>query len=394
MQRLRKIIANPHMVTVVLAFTAYLSIFSSVEASSFSPMQVIGLVLSGLTYTVLSTLGARYFLGMEKRPVTLAYFVAIALVCLSTTLLGDLSGAFWVLMLPVIAQAVSALPMSGVILICVVAVSLLVVPLGLRSGGWLNALQNGVSYATGVLFVVVFSYIAMRAEESRNEIQRLANELSDANKKLREYAAQAEDLATTQERNRLAREIHDNLGHYFTVINMQLEAARAVFDRDHDRALEAVSKAQSLTREGLTEVRRSISALRASPIENRTLPEAIEGLLAESRAAGLITELKVLGEAHPLSPQADMTLYRVAQEGLTNVRKHALASRVDLVLDYCQPDKVRLTVTDNGTGGNPEKASAGFGLLGIRERVNLLNGSTRVQAMPGAGFTLEVELPV
>ena len=102
-----------------------------------------------------------------------------------------------------------------------------------------------------MVFVVVFTQIAVREREARAEVERLAAELTEANRKLREYADQVEELATARERNRLAREIHDSLGHYLTVVNVQIEAARAVID-DRDRALDVLRKAQLLTHEGLT----------------------------------------------------------------------------------------------------------------------------------------------
>ncbi len=248
-----------------------------------------------------------------------------------------------------------------------------------------------MAYLAGIVFVVVFTQVAVSERRTRAEVERLAAELGEANRKLREYAVQAEELATAKERNRVAREIHDSLGHYLTVINVQIEAARAVMQSDRERALDALSKAQTLTQEGLAEVRRSVAALRASPTESRPLPEVVATLVDECRASGILTESLVTGTPRPLPPQAELTLYRAAQEGLTNVRKHAHASRADLTLDYSDAARVRLVVQDNGVGGNG--SSGGFGLLGLRERVQLLGGQVRTRTAAGQGFTLEVEVP-
>jgi signal transduction histidine kinase len=215
--------------------------------------------------------------------------------------------------------------------------------------------------------------------------------LGEANRKLREYAAQAEELATVKERNRLAREIHDGLGHYLTAINMQIAAGRAVMEGDPSLAQGPLGKAQELAQTGLAEVRRSVAALRASPLDNRPLREAVGALVDECRAAGIATEYAVHGEVRALAPQAEMTLYRVAQEGLTNVRRHAQASSAEIVLDYRQADGVRMTVHDNGLGS--DDPSGGFGLLGVRERVHLLGGEVHIETAPGEGFTLWVEVP-
>jgi signal transduction histidine kinase len=252
--------------------------------------------------------------------------------------------------------------------------------------------QSSLGLLGGIIFVVLFTQIAVREQKARTEVERLATELSQANQKLREYAAQVEELATTQERNRLAREIHDSLGHYLTVINVQLEAAKAVLTHDATRALDALTKAQSLARDGLAEVRRSVATLRSSPLDNLSLPEAVTALMDECRAAGIAAELTVKNDPRPLAPPIKLTLYRAAQEGLTNVRKHAQASQIKVTLDYSSEQIIRLVIQDNGLG-TKEITDTGFGLLGIRERVHLLDGQVDTHAEPNQGFTLKVEVP-
>jgi signal transduction histidine kinase len=215
-------------------------------------------------------------------------------------------------------------------------------------------------------------------------------ELSVANRKLHEYAVKVEELATLQERNRLARDIHDGLGHYLTALNMQIKAAQAIIDQDRPRAIEALTKAQNLAEEALSDVRNSVATLRGEPSLSQPLPEAIESLLIECRADGLVADLKISGNYRLLASEADLTLYRAAQEALTNVRKHALASRVDVTIIY-DVDRVCLTVCDNGIGA--DKLEGGFGLLGLRERVQLLHGQVSVRTAIRQGFCIEVEMP-
>ena len=303
------------------------------------------------------------------------------------------SRAVWLsmfLLLPLAAQAAALLPRRWVVLVCAAVMIVAVAP-DVAASGWQATLPLTASYLAGVVFVVGFTHIARREERARAEVERLAAELREANDKLREYALQAEELATTQERNRLAREIHDGLGHYLTAVSMQLQAAGAVWNSNPARAADALGKAQMLTREALTDVRRSVAALRASPADDRPLTEALISLIEESRASGIQTELSISGAARPLSPQAGLALYRAAQEGLTNVRKHAHASCVDLVLDYNDNQAVQLTVRDNGVGAR--QTNSGFGLIGLRERVQHLGGELRVHTTNGQGFTLEVKVP-
>jgi signal transduction histidine kinase len=286
------------------------------------------------------------------------------------------------------------LPRRGSYLVNGFIFGIMLIMLRLWGDEWMGVMRNGLSILAAMIFVAVFTQIAVSEGKARAEVERLASELEESNRKQREYAAQVETLATVQERNRLAREIHDSLGHYLTAINMQIKAAQAVVEQDRTRALDALEKAQSLAQEALADVRRSVATLRAEPELDRPLPEALNSLLEECRSAGIVSEFTIAGECIPLSPQIDLALYRSAQEGLTNVRKHALASRVDLSLKYL-PTAVRLTVQDNGVGSaNTEAQVDRFGLFGVRERIQLLGGKVDVQTNPGEGFKLVIEIPI
>jgi signal transduction histidine kinase len=238
--------------------------------------------------------------------------------------------------------------------------------------------------------VAVFAQLRLKEQQARERAERLTAELEQANAQLAAYATQAEELAMTQERNRLAREIHDSLGHVLTTVNVQIEAARVVMGSDPARALDAMIKAQELTQKGLARVRESVAALRESPVRNRPLHEAIASLVRETQSSGIITEFEVVGDTRALEHKVALALYRAAQEGLTNVRRHARASRVDVRLDF-QPAEVRLQVRDNGVGA--ADTGGGFGLLGIRERMQLLGGSLEIQTGAGNGFCLTASVP-
>ncbi|MBL7199948.1 MAG: sensor histidine kinase [Anaerolineae bacterium] len=256
---------------------------------------------------------------------------------------------------------------------------------------WMGMLQGALQYVLAFAFVILFTRVAVREREARAEVEHLAAELREANRQLREYVTQAEELATVTERNRLAREIHDGLGHYFTAINMQIQAGRAVLEYDLSLGIDALAKAQGLAQEGLAEVRRSVAALRSSPLDNRSLPEAVGDLVDEVRAAGIATSFDVRGEVRSLSPQVELALYRAAQEGMTNMCKHAQASNAEVVLDYSDASAVRLVVGDSGVGS--ADPTGGYGLIGVRERVHLLGGEVHVETVPGEGFVLKVKVP-
>jgi signal transduction histidine kinase len=267
----------------------------------------------------------------------------------------------------------------------------MVVPVAIRFGIG-DAFSISASLAPAFIFVIIFVRLWADTEEARGKAQALADQLEGANRQLAAYVAQAEELATTKERNRLAREIHDSLGHYLTVINVQIEAARMIMAQQPEQANDALNKAQALTQEGLASVRQSVATLRESPLANRPLSAAIDDLVEEARNVGLVVEFEVIGITRPLSPNAELTLYRTVQEGLTNVRKHARASRVDLSLDYQDAAQVCLMIKDNGVG-TAGTENGGFGLLGVRERVKLLGGKMGLETSTGNGFELTVVLP-
>jgi signal transduction histidine kinase len=377
---------------VLTVVAGYVSALLS-PPGQFTVPEIITLIALGVVYSAIGVYGFAYCGRAGAAAVTFAYFAVQILLAGAILYLSLGSGFVTIIVLPLISHSLVLLSRRRAVVVSVVIVLVYVAVIGAISSLRV-AIQAGTAVLAGAVFVAIFTEIALREQKARAEVERLAANLREANDKLRGYAAQVEELATAKERNRLAREIHDSLGHYLTVINVQLEAARAILGSDPSRALDALLKAQSLAQEGLTDVRRSVAALRAGPIENRPLPEAIATLADQSRAAGIVTELSVAGDPRPLSPQTELTLYRAAQEGLTNIRKHAHASRVEIALDYRESDRVRLRVHDNGVGGSAtDDRRDGYGLLGVSERAQLLGGEVRVRAEEGQGFTLEVELP-
>jgi signal transduction histidine kinase len=265
--------------------------------------------------------------------------------------------------------------------------ALLLVLLGIAYALFTNieaTLQIVLGLGAGFLFMIVFTQLATSEQQARKELEK-------ANVQLAEYAAQVEQLATMRERNRLAREVHDTLGHYLTVINVQLEVVTKLIDSNPARAKEAAVKAKALASEGLNEIRRSVSALRPTPLEDKPLPEAIRGLIETSRDAGLMVTFEQTGAARTLSPELETVLYRAAQESLTNIRKHAHASAANVQLTYTQ-DAVSLRVRDNGVGRTGDEDNVG--LSALRERVTALNGTVLAENHLEGGFVLEVMLPI
>jgi signal transduction histidine kinase len=300
-------------------------------------------------------------------------------------------GGNWLIGLPMAGIAVEKLPARARWPVYVGLLAAIIFPI-LRYSTWDTALMNAFVISTAILFVAMFTQFRLNERQARQRAEGLAIQLESVNHKLAEYASQVQELTAIQERNRLAREIHDNLGHYLTIANVQIEAAKIILDTDSRQTLEALDKAQDFVKKALASVRESVSALRVSPVEDRPLQDAIVSLIEEMWLSEIRVEWEVIGEPVNVDEKIALAFYRAAQEGLTNVRKHAHATLVDVSLDFSQPDQLRLLIRDNGIGA--ADTSGGFGLIGIRERVHLLGGECRIETQPGNGFTLEVTLPL
>lgn len=200
-------------------------------------------------------------------------------------------------------------------------------------------------------------------------------------------------VGAVEERNRLAREIHDTLAQGLTAVSLQLESADLLLEAEADpkRIRKMVQQALALTRANLEEARRSVLDLRAAPLAGRSLVEALV-LLADE--AALPIDLLVTGGNQPLPPRVETGLYRIAQEAINNACRHARASQITVKL-VATPQLVTLLVEDDGQGFDPDDvAHSRFGLVGLNERVKLLNGRFHIESTPGQGTRIEAELPL
>jgi signal transduction histidine kinase len=283
-------------------------------------------------------------------------------------------GLLALILLPLAAQAVALLPRVWAALMCLLVIAgvsgtLTWVP------SWPAWFRNVASATAAVVFVVFYVSVAAREREARHRVEKLSAEVAQ--------------LAAANERNRLAREIHDTLGHYLTVIHVQLEAARAVVRTEPDRGMLAITRAQALAKDGLTAVRQSVKALREDThVEG--IAEQLASLVDATRDETFSATFATSGTPRSLPAAVALALHRTALEAVTNVRRHADATRMEMALAFL-PGGVQLRVGDDGRGA--AVLEPGFGLTGIRERAEQLGGSVDYQTTAGRGFTLQVELP-
>jgi signal transduction histidine kinase len=252
----------------------------------------------------------------------------------------------------------------------------------------LRFLILGYAVLFGLTFVfVLLSMNSMVAERQSRE------KLAIANEKLRQYALQIEDQATLQERNRIARDIHDSLGHSLTALNIQLETALKLWQSNPDKAKEFLTRSKQLGSQALQEVRQSVATLRSDPIQGRSLPDLIIALADDfQRATGIIPVCNLQIKC-PLPAELHMAIYRIVQESLTNIYKYASATAIQIELQETT-DELLLSVQDNGQGFNVEANTIGFGLQGMRERTLALGGQLVVDSQPGNGCRITARFPL
>ena len=257
-----------------------------------------------------------------------------------------------------------------------------------------------------MIAISTVTWFLHRIETQHDERGRMVDELRDANRRLEatlaenaglheQLLAQAREAGILDERQRMAREIHDTLAQGLTGIITQLQAAEQA-SADPAGWRRRVAAAIRLARESLSEARRSVDALRPEPLETARLSDALTSVAERwSALHGIAVQVTTTGTARPLPSGAESALLRTAQEALANVARHAQATRVGLTLSY-MPHEVALDVRDDGRGFDPAPAGAaadGFGLVAMRQRIEGLSGTVQVESEPGGGTAISACVP-
>lgn len=247
-------------------------------------------------------------------------------------------------------------------------------------------INTAIIFGLTLLFILLLVNALLAERESREKLLL-------ANDQLRQYALRIEDQATLQERNRIAREIHDALGHALTAQSIQLENALLFLPPEAEKSKSFLQESQRLGAMALQEVRRSIATLRSHPLQGQPLESAISKLLADFQSATTITPDAKLQLVRSLPTEISTALYRILQEALTNIAKHSAATQVNLTLQQSH-NTIQMQIADNGQGFEPEQNTTGFGLQGMRERTVALGGQFFLSSQPGRGCRIIVLIPL
>lgn len=236
---------------------------------------------------------------------------------------------------------------------------------------------------------LVFTLLLVNALLNERTIQ---NRLQKANDELQRSAAQVKRLATVQERSRIAREIHDSLGHSLTALNIQLEGAIKLSQRDPQKSQTLLQEAKRLGSVALQDVRQSVATLREQTSTQESFQSQLNNLIDTLQSSTGITPKINIQLFQSLPEATSLALYRLVQEGITNIVKHADATAVELSLTVDEQG-TRLLLWDNGRGFDLSQTSTGFGLQGMRERAQAIGGSLTVNSRPGEGCEIRLVVP-
>ncbi len=312
----------------------------------------------------------------------------------------------WLLYLVTISIYFMALTLRVAVISGVVLYLFMVVNLGfLNNWNWSHIYLNLLSLFPAFVFVAVFSLMYRildiqkeRAERLLHQLEESNAELGEAHKQLQSYANEVEELTIVRERTRMAREIHDTLGHYLSILTIQLETISKLQERDPARAAIEVAEARRVASQSMQEVRNAIAALRPTSIATLSLTQAISQLGNEFEQSATETQitLDLDTQLPPISPDLQAALYRAVQEALTNVRRHAHASKVLVRLRY-ENELLELVVLDNGNGTSTNELDnqhGGFGLIGLQERIELLSGHVTYGPAESTGYRVTIKVCV
>jgi signal transduction histidine kinase len=249
----------------------------------------------------------------------------------------------------------------------------------------------GAFIATTVILAILWT-IAFALSRKFQEADEAKERASRAEREREERARSA----VTEERGRIARELHDVVGHSVSVMTVQASAVRRLLRPEQQREREALLIVEQTGREALAEMRRMVGVLRrpeeAPALAPQPSLEHLEKLVEQAREAGLPVELRIEGDPLPLPAGLDLTAYRLVQEGLTNALKHARAQHAEVLVHYSD-GHVELTVSDDGRGAG-DRDGGGHGLVGMRERVTVYGGELEAGPRPEGGYRLRARLPV
>lgn len=378
---------------IMMQITGYLTVAAvailgiTVVDPGWDRWLMIALVIA---FTTAMTIGPHQDAALWKRH----FYIGVQ--CLFVTIMLTLQtgwSVFPILMFILAAQAMLLLPqkwgLAWIGILTLVTGMMFVI-----NNGWIEGLLTLLPYTGGFIFFGAFASALAQAELAQARSEELLVELQAANQQLHQYTMQVEELAIAEERNRLAREMHDTIGHRLTVSAVQLEGAHKLVSRDPERAEQMIGVVREQVKDALTELRSTVATLREPLYSDLTLEAAVLRVIdSYDRASELQIETRITGDLPEVSDVYRIAFCRALQESLTNIHKHANAQNAWIDLAVME-GAIRLTVSDNGIGIHLDRNHKGFGMLGMRERAEQLGGEVSFSDNPEGGTIVVFSLPI
>ncbi len=331
---------------------------------------------------------------IAAQPSKLLWYIIIqGVLALIISMVARNFGMAFALFMALLGQAVGLFGLTRRGLLAGVFYLVLLVVSLVQFSGWASSVMVMWSIIPITIFVVIYVTLYMRQHEAREQAQLLAAKLETANRQLSEYAAQVEDLTIANERQRMARELHDTLSQGLAGIILQLEAVEA------NLASNRPEKAKTIVGNTMLQARTTLSDARAAidDLRNSSADDLDSALRLEISRFTSATGIPCGYRADPIKPLPDPvreTVIRAVAEGLTNIARHARARQVALDVSVADQGLI-VTVQDDGQGFDASGIPSGhYGLLGIRERVRLVEGSFDIRSETGVGTTLKIKIPL
>lgn len=393
----------------VVASMSARSFLDTLPAAPMAPVR--GLLLPVVSFAILFLMGLLYRHQDKQRRTPWSYVLIFGEICACVGLLRGLNLAYHGVVLLVVAdllhgyegkhqRVILVIAMMGLYFIAnynLAAAQMHVVPIeayiayyNASAQAVLKTLLNVFISLNTILFVLYVMILVQGKHRESERIQSLNSQLNEANQRLRAYAIEAERTAETRERNRLAREIHDTLGHALTGIAAGLDACIITIDTAPEFTKSQMAKIRETALRGIKDVRRSVRKLRPDDLERLSLREALFKMTEDFMASsGMEVSYLINGWPEHLREDEEEVIYRIVQECVTNANRHGHAKHVNITIGTDE-DSMRIVVADDGEGCDDPKP--GFGLRHMRERLELLKGELNYWS--DGGFIVEVSIPM
>ena len=374
---------------VLLGFAAIASTINPVQRfqTSYPELMIISLTAFGL-------MGLR--LPTNNRKNKIIYTVCEILLILITNFFGGrTSRLFPFLNLILVTRSCLIFQLPGRLVVAGISFSLFLITFRMKFPNvsprrlqklWFFQFSFVALFVLTLVFVLLLMNAVLSERESRDK-------LTAANEKLRKYALKIENQATLEERNRIAREIHDSLGHSLTALNLQLETGTKLLNSNPEKAKDFLIRAKELGSQALQDVRESVSKMRSNPLQEQSLETSIDMLIQNFNHSKNIQPNYQINLFYSIPRDISTAIYRIIQESLTNISKYAEATEVNLEITTAATN-LYLMIEDNGKGFDVTQNTTGFGLQSMRDRTLALDGNFYIESLPGKGTKIMVDIPL